>query len=487
MDRLNKIGFAKLMMSAGLVFSLGCGNPFAGEKSESSMASVEFVLPGLEQFSGQGKAADSTSDFNFDAYSVDSDFALTAPVSIDEITCLAVAVEWGEADQDSMACDSSSGDTFNPGLFQGLYLPGAKVELKLPMGDNRKIYLVGFKADSSEVCRLLRGAEKLPKNRLSAPIILSQIEVSIEQGKQVIELVLDTANAQILGSCTGQVIEEPAPVTGTPVVEVPPTSPTVTYNDTLGFNDTLSFNDSAPPPPPPVVNPVPVLAADEKYMNSFGLGAANVTTKWTIPSAMTASSASGLVAHTIQTCFTQDQIGMPPTDHLSQSQCELGCQKVYAAMTTPRPVWCAWRGPDGSTKILSRGFESLIEALPKIAAPTLTGKDRVGYFMVNRTLGVAYKRAMIELSQASTVDVYVPYRTSSGTAIAGVHYIETQGVAVIPAGAKVGEILIETTLDQVSSANIGKTFYINLSQPVNGGAVLLTQKFSVSFQPVSAR
>jgi len=72
----------------------------------------------------------------------------------------------------------------------------------------------------------------------------------------------------------------------------------------------------------------------------------------------------------------------------------------------------------------------------------------------------------VSLSASSPQNVSVDWTTANGTGVAGVDYTAANGNLLIPSGSTTGTITIQVNKNAVDEVN--RTFFINLSNPVNG-------------------
>jgi M6 family metalloprotease-like protein len=75
-------------------------------------------------------------------------------------------------------------------------------------------------------------------------------------------------------------------------------------------------------------------------------------------------------------------------------------------------------------------------------------------------------RFTVRLAAAATVPVTVSYATVSGTAKVSVDYLRKEGSVTIPAGATSATIVVDVRRDNLPE--LPETFFVNLSNPVNG-------------------
>ncbi len=234
-----------------LVALSACGGTFDSSKFEGDTSAVDLALPSFDQMAASSKASqDSVSvsnPFRTKYSSPSADWGLAAPGSLAEVVCYAIAVEWPNANDRAAKCKKDDGSVMIPGLFQGLYLPGQNVKLRIPSGNNRKIYLLGFAASSASECVELNNAARMNRANLSSPIVLGELNVSLEKGSQSLSITASMAGAIPLSECSGESINGvPAP---------PPTLEEI--------------NPPPPPPPPPPVAAVPP-AELPPNANAFG-------------------------------------------------------------------------------------------------------------------------------------------------------------------------------------------------------------------------
>lgn len=217
------VGFFALNLAA-------CGSAFESAFTEADFSAVEVSLPSFDQMASSQKMSAPSAVGTFSVESKNSRSAevwgLNSPTSLAGVVCYAVAVEWPNSSDRAAKCKRQDGSVMIPGLFQGLYLPGQKVQLKIPSGAGRRIYLLGFAASSAARCVEFRNAERMDRAELSAPLVLGELNVQLEKGRQSLAITASMTGATALGECTGEAIDGvPAP----PATEEelrPPVSPT---------------------------------------------------------------------------------------------------------------------------------------------------------------------------------------------------------------------------------------------------------------------
>lgn len=220
---------------AVISLATGCSsNPQSG--NTGGEAEVIFNIPGFDSFSTQIPSQKSLpGQIRSQSFDLSTGWGLEQPTSIADITCYALAIDWPESSANSNRCKKGDSQFMVPGLFQGLYLPGAQVSFKVPAGQNRKIYLIGFAAASASSCVALDGRTVMPREWLSAPLVLGQVSINLQEGTQTLTIEPSLATAEPVQDCNGPIFDgganesqdanpSPAPIPGRPVSAPSPTN-----------------------------------------------------------------------------------------------------------------------------------------------------------------------------------------------------------------------------------------------------------------------
>jgi hypothetical protein len=126
---------------------------------------------------------------------------------------------------------------------------------------------------------------------------------------------------------------------------------------------------------------------------------------------------------------------------------------------------CATTGPDVYGRFDVAYSQALHTWLDPVSANTVipTTPDQVDKTPLRSQTANIINYALLQISSPSTVSVSVAFETIDGTAIAGIDYVATQGIATIPTG----EVSTVIPVEILSSRAIleDRTFYIRVYDP----------------------
>ncbi len=189
-----------------LALSTGC------TRSQEEKSTLRIQLPGSSS-SQKVYSSSSVSAFSW---------TVSDPSTMSDILCYAVAVG-GTTDLNSKECKNSDGTTvFRAGVMAGLFKAGSDIELQVPSGKGRKIYLIGFGATSINECLTMNASQGPSRSDLSAPHVVASTTADLSSGDVRITMNASLTGATKFDDCTG-----------------------------LGVDDGVS-----PPPPPPPPAPL---------------------------------------------------------------------------------------------------------------------------------------------------------------------------------------------------------------------------------------
>jgi hypothetical protein len=119
-----------------------------------------------------------------------SSWGQSDPTTIGQISCYAIAVGGPDASLQTQTCSDSSGnEIFRAGVFAGLYAAGSLIEVTVPSGDAREIYVIGFAASSLGACIATALNSDFDQSQLSAPFVLGKKTLNLEPGD--VEVAID--------------------------------------------------------------------------------------------------------------------------------------------------------------------------------------------------------------------------------------------------------------------------------------------------------
>lgn len=131
-----------------------------------------------------------------------SGFALSDPADMNEISCYGVFIGGpvSEPALNASSCQSSAGaEIARFGIVAGLFPKNASVDLYVPSGPSRRIYVFGMK--SSGACEMGVGI-KLDESRYSQPFLLGQVVADLRPGDNSIPLEVSFDPAMKMADCS---------------------------------------------------------------------------------------------------------------------------------------------------------------------------------------------------------------------------------------------------------------------------------------------
>ncbi len=197
------------LLSTSLILLLsGCSAPKGLQATEETTAEVSVNISGLNAFNKV-----SAVEQRFSSQSSDSNWNMSPPSALEDVTCFAIAVDWPGNSKHQDSCRRQSGQTFAPGLMQGLYKAGDTIVLKIPTGDKRKVYLLGFRASSPQACVPLNGINPILRDQLSAPLIIGELELNLSHNARQAEITIipSMVSAEPIEDCSGPKFDGPRP------------------------------------------------------------------------------------------------------------------------------------------------------------------------------------------------------------------------------------------------------------------------------------
>ncbi len=228
-----KRGTIGLWIVVVVLFNLviGCSKP-SGQK-----ANVSFRLP-------PSSAVHSVSQKILTASS--GEWGLTQATSYSEINCYAVMVNVPEATTAHHCTDASGAEAALPTIIKGGYTPNSAISVDMQSGQNRTIYLVGFKSITG---RCKDFSVEFARRYLSAPVIVASTTTDIVPGDSTISLSPSLTNSKSFETCTGASIDFLTPKGGidSAVTIVLPASTTIISSAnqaSLPFSGACSSNGS---------------------------------------------------------------------------------------------------------------------------------------------------------------------------------------------------------------------------------------------------
>lgn len=182
-----------------LLFSFGC------TRKEDTQSKIKFSLP-----VGHLQKSEKTSSMLLSQSSstTASSWGLADPTNLDEVSCYIVGIEGPEPYLHENYCSDSSGNiVFQPGMMIGGYLAGSTLEVVVPAGPERKIYLIGFSASDEISCYSSLFAKSDSISKLSAPQILGMTTINLEPGIVETEITVSLVDAKKYESCSGPMFD----------------------------------------------------------------------------------------------------------------------------------------------------------------------------------------------------------------------------------------------------------------------------------------
>ncbi|MCB0362088.1 MAG: hypothetical protein KDD35_05185 [Bdellovibrionales bacterium] len=119
-----------------------------------------------------------------------SNWGQSDPQSLAEINCYAVAIALPDPSRNQGVCWRQSGDTYLKYFIYRAGIPsGSHIEIEIPSGPARTIYLAGFAAHPISSCQdfFLNGGPL--SNDLSAPFGLAKVTLDLVPGNQEVEMI----------------------------------------------------------------------------------------------------------------------------------------------------------------------------------------------------------------------------------------------------------------------------------------------------------
>lgn len=171
--------------------AIGCTRP------ESSTSNVQIVAPTLTsgQKVIQSQASQKISS-KITASGVDDDpfNSLINPTVVSDFNCYVVFVG-GPGYDGGGTCTVSDGTSFTLGAFAGGIPSGQTVEMTVPSGAGRTIYLVGFHASSTSYCADFHSS--MAKSQLSEPFVVAHTSVDLAPGDATVTLTPAMSMAKV--------------------------------------------------------------------------------------------------------------------------------------------------------------------------------------------------------------------------------------------------------------------------------------------------
>ncbi len=160
----------KLILAlAGLVVA-GCSRP----NGQTSRLAITFP---------QSSISSSQISQSVGALTSSSKWGLSIPSTSSQLNCYAVAV--AAPTGNGHVCTNLSGATvMQPGTILGTFPAGSTQVLEVAPGNQRTIYLIGFKASNINDCKSIDGTalSSLSPSTFSAPSILDQVTMNLVPG-----------------------------------------------------------------------------------------------------------------------------------------------------------------------------------------------------------------------------------------------------------------------------------------------------------------
>lgn len=189
---------------------------FSCTRKNSNMSKISLALPsykgnssGLSKASSplakQTKSTNTMASKILNAQSESGFWEIEDATDISEIACYAVFV--GGPGLDYKSCKNSEGiEVVRFGREAGIFKPGQNIELEVPSGNGRRIFLIGFKTDDTttfEHCHDVFGTQASPpKEHLSAPLIVGQTTLDLAPGNAEVNIVASLSGSQKFEDCS---------------------------------------------------------------------------------------------------------------------------------------------------------------------------------------------------------------------------------------------------------------------------------------------
>ncbi|MBK9038583.1 MAG: hypothetical protein IPL83_05360 [Bdellovibrionales bacterium] len=189
---------------------------FSCTRKNSNMSKISLALPsykgkssGLSKTSSplakQTKSTNAMASKMLNAQSEGGIWEVEDATDISEIACYAVFV--GGPGLDYKSCKNSEGiEVVRFGREAGIFKPGQNIELDVPSGNGRRIFLIGFKTDDTttfEHCHDIFGTQASPpKEHLSAPLIVGQATLDLAPGNAEVNIVASLSGSKKFEDCS---------------------------------------------------------------------------------------------------------------------------------------------------------------------------------------------------------------------------------------------------------------------------------------------
>lgn len=189
---------------------------FSCTRKNSNMSKISLALPlykgnssGLSKTSSslarQTKSTHAMASKILNAQSEGGFWGIEDATDISEIACYAVFV--GGPGLDYKSCKNSEGiEVVRFGREAGIFKPGQNIELDVPSGNGRRIFLIGFKTDDTttfEHCHDVFGTQDSPpKEHLSAPLIVGQATLDLAPGNTEVNIVASLNGSKKFEDCS---------------------------------------------------------------------------------------------------------------------------------------------------------------------------------------------------------------------------------------------------------------------------------------------
>ncbi|MBK8200893.1 MAG: hypothetical protein IPK68_00715 [Bdellovibrionales bacterium] len=189
---------------------------FSCTRKNSNMSKISLALPsykgkssGISKISSplakQTKSTNAMASKMLNAQSEGGIWEVEDATDISEIACYAVFV--GGPGLDYKSCKNSEGiEVVRFGREAGIFKPGQNIELDVPSGNGRRIFLIGFKTDDTttfEHCHDIFGTQASPpKGHLSAPLIVGQTTLDLVPGNAEVNIVASLSGSKKFEDCS---------------------------------------------------------------------------------------------------------------------------------------------------------------------------------------------------------------------------------------------------------------------------------------------
>lgn len=189
---------------------------FSCTRKNGNMSKISLALPsykgkssGLSKTSSplarQPKSTNAMTSRMLSAQSDGGIWEIEDATDISEIACYAVFV--GGPGLDYKSCKNSEGiEVVRFGREAGIFKPGQNIELDVPSGKGRRIFLIGFKTDDTttfEHCHdIFETQASPPKEHLSAPLIVGQTTLDLAPGNAEVNIVASLSDSEKFEDCS---------------------------------------------------------------------------------------------------------------------------------------------------------------------------------------------------------------------------------------------------------------------------------------------